>query len=154
MKKPVIKSTVKIARCCPLVIQGFSNSLGLFQVIMANPDLGFKKNMWGGYIGILSLKLTVCTSQKERIVFKPSIFRCKAYRTATRYWGSNLQGMCIYMGLYVYIYVFQTWYRYNYMMIYDMILSKTMCSPSICAMISQHFLESLHLLGNDSSFLQ
>ena len=34
----MIKSTLKIARCCPLVIQGFSNSLGLFQVIMANPN--------------------------------------------------------------------------------------------------------------------
>ena len=28
---------LKIARYCPLVIQGFSNFLGLFQVIMANP---------------------------------------------------------------------------------------------------------------------
>ena len=33
----MIKSTLKIARCCALVIQGFSNFLGLFQVIMANP---------------------------------------------------------------------------------------------------------------------
>ena len=31
----MIKSTLKIARYCPLVIQGFSNFLGLFQVIMA-----------------------------------------------------------------------------------------------------------------------
>ena len=33
----MIKSTLKVARYCPLVIQGFSNFLGLFQVIMANP---------------------------------------------------------------------------------------------------------------------
>ena len=33
----IIKSTLKIARYCPLVIQGFSNFLGLFQGIMANP---------------------------------------------------------------------------------------------------------------------
>ena len=40
------QSTLKIARCCPLVIQGFSNFLGLFQVIMANPEYpsGWKKN--------------------------------------------------------------------------------------------------------------
>ena len=35
----MIKSTLKIARYCPLLIQGFSNFLGLFQVIMANPVL-------------------------------------------------------------------------------------------------------------------
>ena len=35
----MIKSTLKIARYCPLVIQGFSNFLGLFQMIMANPVL-------------------------------------------------------------------------------------------------------------------
>ena len=35
----MIKSTLKIARYCALVIQGFSNFLGLFQVIMANPDI-------------------------------------------------------------------------------------------------------------------
>ena len=35
----MIESTLKIARCCPLVIQGFSNFLGLFQGIMANPEL-------------------------------------------------------------------------------------------------------------------
>ncbi len=34
----MIKLTLEIARCCPLVIQGFSNFLGLFQVIVANPD--------------------------------------------------------------------------------------------------------------------
>ena len=34
----MIKSTLKIARYCPLLIQGFSNFLGLFQGIMANPD--------------------------------------------------------------------------------------------------------------------
>ena len=34
----MIESTLKIARYCPLVIQGFSNFLGLFQGIMANPD--------------------------------------------------------------------------------------------------------------------
>ena len=35
------KSTLKIASLLkPLVIQGFSNFSGLFQVIMANPDLG------------------------------------------------------------------------------------------------------------------
>ncbi len=39
----MIKSTLKIARCCPLVILGFSNLLGLFQVIMANPEQGGKK---------------------------------------------------------------------------------------------------------------
>ena len=33
------KSTLKIDSYCPLVMQGFSNFLGLFQVIMANPDL-------------------------------------------------------------------------------------------------------------------
>ena len=33
----MIKSTLKIPRYCPLVIQGFSNFLGLFQGIMANP---------------------------------------------------------------------------------------------------------------------
>ncbi len=32
----MIKSTLKIARYCPLVIQGFSNILGLFLAIMAN----------------------------------------------------------------------------------------------------------------------
>ena len=32
------KSTLKIDMYCSLVIQGFSNFLGLFQVIMANPD--------------------------------------------------------------------------------------------------------------------
>ena len=36
----MIKSTLKIARYCPLVIQGFSNFLGLFQGIMANPVVG------------------------------------------------------------------------------------------------------------------
>ena len=36
----MIKSTLKIARCCPLVSQSFSNLLGLFQVIMANPGVG------------------------------------------------------------------------------------------------------------------
>ena len=35
----MIKSTLKIARYCPLVNQAFSYFLGLFQVIMANPDL-------------------------------------------------------------------------------------------------------------------
>ena len=35
----MIESTLKIARYCPLVIQGFSNFLGLFQGIMANPGL-------------------------------------------------------------------------------------------------------------------
>ena len=35
------ESTLKIARCCPLVIQGFSNFFRLFQVIMANPVGGF-----------------------------------------------------------------------------------------------------------------
>ena len=35
----MIESTLKIARYCPLVIQGFSNFLGLFQGIMANPAL-------------------------------------------------------------------------------------------------------------------
>ncbi len=29
--------TLKIGRYCPLMIQGFSNFSGLFQVIMANP---------------------------------------------------------------------------------------------------------------------
>ena len=29
----MIKSTLKIARYCPLVIQGFTNFLGLFQVM-------------------------------------------------------------------------------------------------------------------------
>ena len=38
----MIKSTLKIARYCPLVIEGFSNFLGLFQVIMANPGCGFE----------------------------------------------------------------------------------------------------------------
>ncbi len=33
----MIESTLEIARYCPLVIQGFSNFLGLFQGIMANP---------------------------------------------------------------------------------------------------------------------
>ena len=33
----MIKSTLKNSRYCPLVIQGFSNFLGLFQGIMANP---------------------------------------------------------------------------------------------------------------------
>ena len=33
----MIKSILKIARYCPLVIQGFSFFLGLFQVIMATP---------------------------------------------------------------------------------------------------------------------
>ena len=33
----MIKTTLKIARYCLLVIQGFSNFLGLFQVIMAHP---------------------------------------------------------------------------------------------------------------------
>ena len=32
----MIKSTLKIARCCSLINQGFSNFLGVFQVIMAN----------------------------------------------------------------------------------------------------------------------
>ena len=36
----MIKSTLKIARYCPLVIQGFSNFLGLFQGIMANSENG------------------------------------------------------------------------------------------------------------------
>ena len=36
----MIKSTLKNSRYCPLVIQGFSNFLGLFQGIMANP-VGF-----------------------------------------------------------------------------------------------------------------
>ncbi len=35
----MIESTLKIARYCSLVIQGFSNFLGLFQGIMANPEL-------------------------------------------------------------------------------------------------------------------
>ena len=39
----MIKSTLKIARCCRLVIHGFSNFLGLFQVIMANPDHGISR---------------------------------------------------------------------------------------------------------------
>ena len=39
-----LESTLKIARCCPLVIQGFSNFLGLFQVMMANPTYGTKSN--------------------------------------------------------------------------------------------------------------
>ena len=34
----MIESTLKIARYCPLVIQGFSNFWGLFQGIMANPE--------------------------------------------------------------------------------------------------------------------
>ena len=34
------KSTLKIDRYWPLVMQGFSNCLGLFQVIMANPETG------------------------------------------------------------------------------------------------------------------
>ena len=33
------ESTLKIDRCCPLVTQGFSIFLGLFQVIMANPEI-------------------------------------------------------------------------------------------------------------------
>ena len=33
----MIGSTLKIARYCPLVIQGFSNFQGLFEVIMTNP---------------------------------------------------------------------------------------------------------------------
>ena len=33
----MIESILKIARYCPLAIQGFSNFLGLFQGIMANP---------------------------------------------------------------------------------------------------------------------
>ena len=37
----MIESTLKIARYCPLVIQGFSNFLGLFQGIMANPVPGY-----------------------------------------------------------------------------------------------------------------
>ena len=41
----MIKSTLKIARRCPLVIQGFSNFLGLFQVIMANPEDLFQWNL-------------------------------------------------------------------------------------------------------------
>ena len=45
----MIKSTLKIARCCALVIQSFSNFLGLFQVIMAN--LGFQGNE-GPTVGI------------------------------------------------------------------------------------------------------
>ena len=44
---PWIKSTLKIARYCPLVIQGFSNFLGLFQVIMAHPDL--ESYLGGGF---------------------------------------------------------------------------------------------------------
>ena len=38
----MIESTLKIARYCSLVIQGFSNFLGLFQGIMANPGVSPK----------------------------------------------------------------------------------------------------------------
>ena len=37
----MIESTLKIAKYCPLVIQGFSNFLGLFQGIMANPGYAY-----------------------------------------------------------------------------------------------------------------
>ena len=42
----MIKSTLKIARYCPLVIQGFSNFLVLFQVIMANPVFGSVQHVY------------------------------------------------------------------------------------------------------------
>ena len=42
----MIESTLKIARCCPLVIQGFSNFLGLFQGIMANPEKNSINCIW------------------------------------------------------------------------------------------------------------
>ena len=41
----MIESTLKIARYCPLVIQGFSNFLGLFQGIMANPVVDFRMDI-------------------------------------------------------------------------------------------------------------
>ena len=41
------KSTLKIDRYCPLVMKGFSYFLGLFQVIMANPEL--KTQLYGDY---------------------------------------------------------------------------------------------------------
>ena len=40
---PWIKSTLKIARCCPLVSQGFSNFLGLFQVMKWQTPKVFRK---------------------------------------------------------------------------------------------------------------
>ena len=42
------KITLKVDRKCPLVMQGFSNFLGLFQVIMANPVDG----SWGVSISL------------------------------------------------------------------------------------------------------
>ena len=42
----MIESTLKIATYCPLVIQGFSNFLGLFQGIMANPELKCGCFLW------------------------------------------------------------------------------------------------------------
>ena len=46
----MIKSTLKISRYSPLVIQGFSNFLALFQGIMANPDPGIQ---FSSYLAIL-----------------------------------------------------------------------------------------------------
>ena len=50
----MIKSTLKIARYRPLVIQGFSNFLGLCQVIMANPEKSTFTIYWSEFLCCLA----------------------------------------------------------------------------------------------------
>ena len=62
----MIESTLKIARYCPLVIQGFSNFLGLFQGIMANPAPRFFRGRRGsGSVGLKPVRLedSICDGQ-------------------------------------------------------------------------------------------
>ena len=75
----MIKSTLKIARYCPLVIQGFSNFLGLFQGIMANPEDQFKwgcfnKGTWPGWLNGLNF-LGLRIFSRENKPFKLLFFQ-------------------------------------------------------------------------------
>ena len=58
----MIKSTLKIDRYCPLVIQGFSNFLGLFQGIMANPQF-YPYYNWGDECSVVFTKVEKSHSQ-------------------------------------------------------------------------------------------
>ena len=88
----MIKSTLKSARYCPLVIQSFSNFLGLFQGIMANPEMPFVLGVcWTLEVEYPVWPMVFWTHSRRRgpmRIFKQEQHLCQTWR---KYPSSNWQ---------------------------------------------------------------
>ncbi len=94
----MIKSTLKIARYCFLVIQGFSNFLRLFQVIMANPEISHL-----GLHGFFSFSAKKQSHHQDYTPFnrsnsKKSLKFCWALEGKDRLPTTLIEGACSFWG--------------------------------------------------------